>query len=154
MVSSPKKLIIIIDQNLKEEKIHISEVVEFLSNVKTFYIATVDGDKPRVRPFGIAIEHEGKIYFVTNNQKAVYRQLKANPNFEVSATDKDGRWIRLAGKAVFEDNIEVKKKAFEISQNLANIYKTPDNPIFEVFYISEGEAVLYSFNNEPKKLKV
>jgi len=153
-VSLSEKHIITIDQNYKGEKIFMSEVVEFLSAVKTFYIATVDSDKPRVRPFGIAVEYEGKIYFVTNNQKAVYRQLKANPNFEVSATDKDGRWIRLAGKAVFEDNIEVKKKAFEISPNLANIYKTPDNPIFEVFYVAEGEAVLYSFNDEPKKLKV
>lgn len=132
----------------------MSDVVKFLSDVGTFYIATVDGDKPRVRPFGVAIEYEGKVYFVTSNQKPVYRQLKVNPNFEVSATDKEGRWIRLSGKAVFENNIDVKKKAFEIMPNLAYIYQTPDNPIFEVFYIAEGEAILYSFSGEPKKLEV
>lgn len=62
----------------------MSEVVKFLTDAETFYIATVDGDKPRVRPFGIAIDHESKVYFVTGNKKEVYRQLKANPNFEVS----------------------------------------------------------------------
>lgn len=132
----------------------MSDVVKFLSDVKTFYVATVDGDKPRVRPFGVALEHEGKVYFVTSNQKPVYQQLKANPNFEVSATDKDGRWIRLEGKAVFENNIEVKKKAFEVMPNLSYIYQTPDNPIFEVFYVAEGEATLYSFSEAPKKLKI
>mgnify|MGYP000630998067 CR=1 FL=1 len=132
----------------------MSEVVKFLSNAGTFYIATVDGDKPKVRPFGIAVEYEGKAYFVTSNQKDVYNQLKVNPNFEVSATSKDGTWIRLKGKAVFENNIEVKKKAFDILPVLASLYKTPDNPIFEVFYASEGEAAVYSFTGAPKILKV
>ncbi len=132
----------------------MSEVVKFLSDAETFYIATVDGDKPKVRPFGIAIEHENKVYFVTGNQKDVYKQLKANPNFEVSATAKDRSWIRLKGKAVFENNLEVKKKAFEILPALSYIYKTPDSPEFEVFYISDGEASIYSFTEEPKTLKV
>ncbi|WP_010243104.1 pyridoxamine 5'-phosphate oxidase family protein [Acetivibrio cellulolyticus] len=132
----------------------MSEVVKFLSDAGTFYVATVDGDKPKVRPFGIAIEHESKIYFVTGNQKEVYKQLQINPNFEVSATSKDGRWIRLKGKAVFENNIEVKKKAFEILPVLASLYNTPENPIFEVFYISKGEASIYSFTDAPKTLEV
>ncbi len=132
----------------------MSEAVKFLSDAGTFYLATVDGDKPRVRPFGIAVEHEGKIYFVTGNQKDVYKQLQVNPNFEVSATAKDNSWIRLKGKAVFENNIEVKKKAFEILPALAGLYKTPDNPIFEVFYASEGEAAIYSFTEAPKTFKL
>jgi len=122
----------------------MNEVVEFISEAGTFYIATVKGNEPKVRPFGLVIEHEGKIYFGTSNQKYVYKQLQVNPNFEVSATAKDRRWIRIKGKA----------KAFEISPHLRDIYNTMDNPIFEVFYVSEGEATIYSFNGETKTYKV
>ncbi len=132
----------------------MSEVVKFLSDAGTFYVATVDGDKPKVRPFGLAIEHDGKIYFVTGNKKEVYKQLQTNPYFEVSTTAKDGSWIRLKGKAVFENNIEVKKKAFDIIPALANLYNTPSDPVFEVFYIDEGEASIYSFTGAPKTIKV
>ena len=132
----------------------MNEVVEFISEAGTFYIATVDGNEPKVRPFGLVIEHEGKIYFGTSNQKYVYKQLQVNPNFEVSATAKDRRWIRLKGKAVFDNNMTVKAKAFEILPHLRDIYNTMDNPIFEVFYVSEGEATIYSFNGETKTYKV
>lgn len=132
----------------------MSDVVKYLSEAGTFYVATVDGDKPKVRPFGIAIGHDGKVYFGTSNQKEVYKQLKVNPNFEVSTTAKDGSWIRLKGKAVFEENMAVKKKAFEILPVLANIYGSFDSPVFEVFYISEGEASVYSFTGAPKTLKI
>lgn len=132
----------------------MSEVVKYLSEAGTFYVATVDGDKPKVRPFGIAIGHDDKIYFGTSNQKEVYKQLKVNPYFEISTTAKDGSWIRLKGKAVFEENMAVKKKAFEVLPVLANIYGTYDSPVFEVFYISEGEASVYSFIGAPKTLKV
>jgi uncharacterized pyridoxamine 5'-phosphate oxidase family protein len=135
-------------------KIIMSEVVKFLSDAGTFYVATVDGDKPKVRPFGIAIEHDDKIYFGTSNQKDVYKQLQVNPYFEVSTTAKDGSWIRLKGKAVFENNMAVKKKAFESLPAIAAIYGTPESPLFEVFYISEGEASVYSFTGAPKTLKV
>jgi len=132
----------------------VSEVINFLSEAGTFYLATVDGNEPKVRPFGLAIEHEGKIYFGTSNEKDVYKQLQVNPNFEVSTTDKDNRWIRLKGKAVFENNLTVKAKAFEILPNLKALYNSADNPIFEVFYVSEGEASIYSFTGETKTIKV
>lgn len=77
------------------------EVLKFLTDNPTFYIATVDGDKPRVRPFGFVMEFEGKLHFCTNNQKNVYKQLQVNPYFEVSTASPEGRWIRLRGKAVF-----------------------------------------------------
>lgn len=133
---------------------NMSEVVNFISEAGTFYIATVDGNEPKVRPFGLAIEHEGKIYFGTSNQKDVYRQLQANPNFEVSTTAQDKRWIRLKGKAVFDNNLTVKAKAFEILPQLKDIYNSADNPIFEVFYVFEGEASIYSFTGETKTFKV
>ena len=132
----------------------MSEIVKFISEAGTFYIATVDGNEPKVRPFGLVIEHEGKIYFCTSNQKNIYKQLQVNPNFEVSTTAKDNRWIRLKGKAVFDNNLTVKAKAFEIMPHLKDIYNSMDNPAFEVFYVSEGEAIIYSFNGETKTYKV
>jgi uncharacterized pyridoxamine 5'-phosphate oxidase family protein len=132
----------------------MGEAVKFLSDAGTFYVATVSGDKPKVRPFGIAVEYEGKIYFFTNSQKDVYKQLIANSNFEVSATAKDGNWIRIKGNAVFENNIEVKKKAFEILPVLASLYQSPDNPDFVAFYASEGEATIYSRTEAPKAFKI
>lgn len=132
----------------------MSEVVKFISEAGTFYIATIDGNEPKVRPFGLVIEHEGRIYFCTSNQKNIYKQLQVNPNFEVSTTAKDIRWIRLKGKAVFENNLAVKAKAFEIMPHLKDIYNSKDNPIFEVFYVSEGEATIYSFNGETQTFKV
>lgn len=132
----------------------MNEILKFITEAKTFYIATVEGDKPKVRPFGFIMEYEGKLYFCTNNQKDVYKQLIANPHFELSTMSANGEWIRLQGKAVFDANIAAKTKVFEVAPMLANMYKSPDNPIFEVFYIAEGEATLYSFSDEPKTIKL
>ncbi|MDR1959601.1 MAG: pyridoxamine 5'-phosphate oxidase family protein [Planctomycetaceae bacterium] len=119
----------------------LQRVIQFLKDNPVFYVATVDAGKPRVRPFGIAVEHDGKIYFCTSNVKQVYRQLQANPYVEISTTAVDFEWLRLSGKAVFEPNPAVKKKAFEISPILADLYNTPENPEFAVFYLEEAEAV-------------
>ncbi|MCL2346737.1 MAG: pyridoxamine 5'-phosphate oxidase family protein [Planctomycetaceae bacterium] len=124
------------------------KVLHFLQENRVFYLATVEGNQPKVRPFGLAIAHEGRLYFGTSNDKAVYRQLVANPNFEVSACSSDMQWLRLRGKAKFENNMTVKKKAFELVPMLANIYQTPENPHFEVFYIAEAEGGFYSMAND------
>lgn len=133
----------------------MQEVFKFLSDNSPFYVATVDGDKPRVRPFGFVMEFEGKLWFSTNNKKNVYRQLKANPYFEVSTTSPAGRWIRLKGKAVFNSphTAEAKAKAVEVSPKLAGMYMA-DSPIFEVFYLDEGEATFYSMTGESKTIKL
>jgi uncharacterized pyridoxamine 5'-phosphate oxidase family protein len=128
----------------------MNSILKFITNSKTFYIATTDGVKPKVRPFGFIMEHEGKLCFCTSNQKDVYKQLTSNPYFEICAMSENGQWIRVQGKAVFKSDIAAKAKAFEIMPNLARIYNTPDNPTFEVFYISEGEATIYSFSDEPR----
>ena len=128
----------------------MNEILKFISEAKTFYIATVDGNIPKVRPFGFVMEHEGKLYLCTNNKKDVYKQLIANSHFEISTMSANGEWIRLEGKAVFDSNMAAKSKAFEVEPMLANMYKSPDNPIFEVFYIAEGKATLYSFLDKPR----
>ena len=76
----------------------MQEILRFLKDNAPFYLATVDGDKPKVRPFGFVMEHENKLWFCTNNQKNVYKQMQANPYIEISATAPDKTWIRLRGK--------------------------------------------------------
>jgi uncharacterized pyridoxamine 5'-phosphate oxidase family protein len=117
----------------------MNEVLAFLVDNKPFYLATVEGDIPKVRPFGFAMEFEGKLYFGTSNQKPTYQQLKANPNFEISATSKTGEWLRLKGKAVFNSNQKTKQAALDVMPTLSKMYSV-DDTIFELFYVEDGEA--------------
>ena len=132
----------------------MNEILKFITDAKIFYIATVEGNKPRVRPFGFAIEYQGKIYFGTSNQKDVYKQLNSNSQFEVCTMSKDGQWMRLQGKAVFDSSADAKAKAFEVMPGLASIYKSPENPFFEVFYVEEAEATFYNMKGESKNIKL
>ena len=132
----------------------LQKTLQFLRDNKTFYVATTEDGKPRVRPFGLVIEHDGKLWFGTANAKPVYRQLQASPYVEISTTSPSMEWIRLSGKAVFESNAEVKRKAFELLPMLSNIYKGPDDPLFEVFYLADAEVVFRSLGNygqEPER---
>lgn len=132
----------------------MNEILKFITDARVFYLATVDGDKPRVRPFGFAMEYQGKIYFCTSNQKNVYKQLISNPKFEVCTMSKDGQWMRLQGKAVFDSSTQAKAKAFEVMPNLAIIYNSPTSPFFETFYLDEAEATFYSMKGEPRNIKL
>ena len=129
----------------------MKEIIEFLNDAKFYFLATIDDEKPRVRPFGAHIEYEGKIYFCTNNQKKVYNQIISNPFVEISGVDSNGRWIRLSGEAVIDDRIEVKKKMIEVNPILSSLYKVEDK-IFTVFYLKNPQATLFSFTGEPKRI--
>jgi uncharacterized pyridoxamine 5'-phosphate oxidase family protein len=131
------------------------EVAAFISATPDFYIATVDADnRPRVRPFGLALSFLGHLWFCTNSQKKVYAEIQNNPYVEVcSYNAKEGAWIRVSGKAVLADELAVKKKIFEVSPQIGGIYQNAENPIFKVFYV-EGQADFYSFaapNSGPGK---
>ncbi len=115
------------------------EVLQFLKDNPTFYFATVEGNVPKVRPFGFAMEYEGKLYFGTSNRKDVYKQLKANPHFEISTTSKDGEWLRLSGTAVFHTTRQTKQAALEVMPTLSKMYSVDDD-IFELFYIENAVA--------------
>ena len=132
----------------------MNEVLNFLTDNPTFYLATLDGNEPKVRPFGFIMEYEGKLYFCTSNTKNVSKQLKANPNFEISTTSDSYEWIRLKGQAIFDSSIAAKTKAFEAAPFLADTYQTPENPLFQVFYIQNGEATFYSMKGETKHIKL
>lgn len=130
------------------------EIYAFLSENRPFFVATVDGDKPKVRPFGFVMEHEGKLWFCTSSLKDVCRQLKTNPYLEISAFSPDRRWVRLHGKAVFSSTPDIKAKAREISSVVASLYSTDDSTQ-EMFYLEEGEAVLTSqATGESKTIKL
>ncbi|HWR07866.1 pyridoxamine 5'-phosphate oxidase family protein [Sporomusa sp.] len=131
----------------------MEEVLKFLTENPIFYLATVDGDIPKVRPFGFVMNFEGKLHFGTSNQKNVYRQLKANPNFEISTTSKTGEWIRLKGKAVFNTSKQSKQAALTKMPQLANMYSVDDS-IFELFYIENGEATLQDMKGNSKTIKL
>lgn len=132
----------------------MNEVLEFLTNNRTFYIATIDGDQARVRPFGAVINYEGKLYFATNNTKPVFKQLVANPNVEISTTSTKGEWIRLTGKAIFDSRREAKAAMLEAMPSLKNMYNLDDD-IFEVFYLTDAVAVFNSFGSaEPKTVQL
>jgi uncharacterized pyridoxamine 5'-phosphate oxidase family protein len=131
----------------------MSEVFEYL-NGTTFYVATIDGNKPRVRPFGFVMELKGKLYFGTNDKKPSYHQLTENPHVEI-CTSRDGKtWLRVSGKAVFDLSPETKEKAFEAAPFLKEMYGRPDAPALSLFYIEDGEAVFSSLNGENRTIKL
>lgn len=132
----------------------MNEILEFLGNGATFYLATCDDGQPRVRPFGFAMCYEGKLYFCTGNKKDVYKQMKANPNIEVCAMNAKGEWLRLSGKAVLATSVQAEQEAFKVMPSLADVYPGKENnEDFEVFYISEGVATVYSFTQAPRTVE-
>ncbi|NRY59801.1 pyridoxamine 5'-phosphate oxidase family protein [Clostridium beijerinckii] len=131
----------------------MNEVLEFLLNNPTFYIATMDGDQPRVRPFGAVMKYKDKLYFTTNNTKSVFEQLVENPKVEISTTSPKGEWIRLTGKAVFDSSMKAKSAMLESVPSLKKMYSLDDN-IFEVFYLEDAVVTFNSFSSGPKTIKL
>lgn len=130
----------------------MNEVYEFLKNCGVYYLATVEGDQPRVRPFGTIDLFEGKLYIQTGKVKAVAAQMKANPNVEISGTAKDGRWIRLSAKAVLDDNISAQEHMLDAYPELKAMYTAGDGNT-EVYYLANGEAQICSFTEPPRCIK-
>ncbi|MDR2175908.1 MAG: pyridoxamine 5'-phosphate oxidase family protein [Synergistaceae bacterium] len=130
----------------------MQQIVDLFHKAGVFHIATVDGDQPRVRPFGLAMLFEDRLYFTTANRKSFYKQLQKNPNVEISAMIDENSWLRLEGKAVFDGSTAAKKRAFEVYPGFQEMYQSPENPIFEVFYLDKPSATLYSLTEEAKKI--
>ena len=127
----------------------MKKVVEFLQENPVQYLATVGRDgKAKCRPVMFSAEVGGKLWFCTNNQKDVYKDMLENPEIQISVSSPKYEWIRLSGKAVFENNMEVKKICIE-NPIVKGQYKTADNPIFEVFYIENPHGVIADFSGNP-----
>ncbi len=131
----------------------MDEILQFLKENSTFYLATVEGSNPKLRPFGFIMEYNGKLCFCTNNQKDVYEQLKANPKFEISTTAKSGEWIRLSGKATFITTEDAKRAVLKEMPSLERLYSI-DDPNFEVFCADEAEATFHNIKGEPRTIKL
>lgn len=130
----------------------MQKVVEFLQANPVQYLATVGRDgKAKCRPFMFCFAKEGKLWFCTNNTKDVYMDMQANPEVELSVSSPEFAWIRLHGKAVFENNMEMKKGALE-NPIVKSQYDTPENPIFEVFYLEDPHGVIADFSGNPPYL--
>lgn len=127
----------------------MNEVIKFLNDNPVQYLATVGRDgKAKCRPFMFCFEKYGKLWFCTNNTKDVYKDMKKNPYIEISVSSPKYAWIRLNGKAVFENNMAVKEGCMKNSI-VKGQYKTADNPIFEVFYLADAKAVIADFSGNP-----
>ena len=126
----------------------MAQWMEFLKNCGTFYLATTEGNQPRVRPFGAVDEFEGRLYLITSNQKPVFAQLKANAKVEICAMNAEGKWIRVTARAVVDPRKEAKEHMLEANPGLKNMYSADDGKM-EVFYLAEGEAVTASFTAAP-----
>ncbi len=129
----------------------MQDVIKFLKENQYGSLATVDNGKPRVRPFGFMFEEDGKLYFCTNSQKEVYRQLNELPYVEYSMTSKEMVTVRINGEIKFCDDVDKKEKALNSSELVKRGYKTADNPVFKVFYIEHGTATFSDFSGKPPK---
>lgn len=126
----------------------MEKVCEFLKAAGTYYFATVEGDQPRVRPFGTANIFEGKLYIQTGRSKAVSRQIAANPKCEICAF-KGGTWLRLSGELVEDDRVEARKSMLDAYPYLRNTYDEHDGNT-QVLYLKNAVATFSSFNGEPE----
>ena len=122
---------------------NLERIYKFLEEAGTYYLATVEGDQPRVRPFGTALLYEGKLYIQTGKIKAVSKQIQINPKVELCAF-KDGSWIRLSGILEEDDRREVKKAMLDKMPTLRAMYSEDDGNT-EMLYFKSGEATFSSF---------
>ena len=126
----------------------MEEVFQFLKEAQTYYLATVEGDQPRVRPFGTIDLFEGKLYIQTGKVKDVSRQIQNNPKVEICAF-KDGKWLRVAGTLVRDDRVEAKEHMLDAYPSLKGMYSAEDDNT-EVLYFKDATATFSSFTEAPR----
>lgn len=126
----------------------MDKVLKFLKDAETYYLATVEGDQPRVRPFGTVNVFEGKFYIQTGKVKDVSKQLHQNPKAEICAF-KNGEWLRVSGKLIEDDRNEARQSMLDAYPSLQKMYKADDGNT-EVFYFENATAIFSSFTHEPE----
>ncbi len=129
----------------------MQSVYEFIKQCGTYYLATVDGDQPRVRPFGTINIFDGKLYIQTGKSKDVSKQIQANPKVEISCFA-DGKWLRVAGKLVRDERREAKASMLDAYPHLRGMYSEDDDNT-EVLYFEDATATFSSFAEAPKIVK-
>ena len=129
----------------------MERVCSFIKEAETYYLATVDDDQPRVRPFGTIHIFEGKLYIQTGRKKDVAKQLAANPKAEICAF-KNGTWIRVAGELVDDNRVEAKKSMLDAYPSLRAMYD-PEDDNTEVLYFKNAKATFSSFTAAPETVE-
>ena len=128
-------------------------IAQFLKDNKTFYIATTEGNQPRVRPFGAVCIFNGRLYFGTGNQKPVSKQMKENPKIEISSATPDGiTWLRLTAQAVADDSREARQAMLDATPSIQGKYHADDG-VFEVFYLQNAMGSIFSRDGQCKTHK-
>ncbi len=149
---TPYNGIFIIDteQYLSKGVLIMERVYDFLKKAGVYYLATMDGDQPRVRPFGTIDLFEGKLYIQTGKIKPVANQMKANQKVEISAMA-DGKWIRITAEAVLDERLEAQKHMLDAYPSLLNRYQPGDGNT-EVYYLKNASAQICSFTEPPVEI--
>lgn len=129
----------------------IEKVTQFLKEANIYYLATVEGDQPRVRPFGTAHIFEGRLYIQTGKSKDVSKQLAANPKAEICAF-KGGEWIRIAGELVEDDRREARQTMLDDYPSLQGMYAADDGNT-QVLYFTNAVATISAFTHEPEVIR-
>jgi uncharacterized pyridoxamine 5'-phosphate oxidase family protein len=133
----------------KEET--MQTVHDFLKKTGTYYLATVDGDRPRVRPFGTIHLFEGKLYIQTGKKKDVAKQIAANPHVEISAVDGE-TWVRVACALVEDNRAEAQESLLADYPSLRGMYAVNDGNT-AVYYLKDATATFFTFGGEPKTVQ-
>ena len=129
----------------------MQEVYDFLKKAGTYYLATTEGDQPRVRPFGTAHIFEKKLYIQTGKVKDVSKQMKKNPKIEICAMA-EGKWIRIQAEAIEDDRVQAKESLLEAYPGLKSRYSATDNNC-QVLYLKNATATISAFTGTPKVIK-
>lgn len=129
----------------------MEKVYQFIKSCKTYYIATVDGDQPRVRPFGTVNIFDGKLYIQTGKKKRIARQLAANPKAELCAFNGQS-WVRLSGELVADERVEAKKSMLDAYPELRSMYDENDGNT-AVYYFKNAIAYFSSFSGGDEEVR-
>ena len=131
----------------------VNVVTDFLIKSQVQYLATIGlDDKPKVRPFQFMLEEGGRLYFCTSNQKPVFKEIQKRPYVEFCASGPNFSWLRLNGKVVFSKDLGLKGRIQDASPIVKSIYKTPDNPAFEIFYLDGAVGTIADFSGNPPEV--
>lgn len=134
----------------------LQKVLEYLTSVPAWYLATSEGDQPHVRPFSFAAEHEGRIWFCTATTKDVYRELCANPKFELTAWKPGSGWLIMRGEADMVDRAtpEIRVEGYEHMLNLGESHDGPDDPELTFFTTLHAEAWVCDIDGTKVKVQL
>ena len=130
----------------------MKRVYDFLKEAGTYYLATMDGNQPRVRPFGTVNIFEDKLYIQTGKGKSVAKQIAADPKVEICAMKGD-EWIRVAATLVEDDRVEAQESMLNAYPNLRAMYKAGSDGNTIVYYLKDAVATISSFSHMPTKIK-